>query len=268
MITDSHCHLASHRFSAAEVREVIERAHQAGVTRIVTLATCLADGAANLETARLPGVSACLGIHPCDVTHAPDDAVRQLASFVDDPRVCGIGETGLDYYHPAPDGWNETAYRQRQLAFLRQHFELAGQARLPLVIHTRDRAGTDSFEDALAIYQEYHRQTRAVFHCYIGTLENARRVIALDGLVSIGGVATFKSARDLHETVKHLPAGTFMLETDAPYLAPEPHRGQRNEPAYTRITAERIAALRGESIAELAAHTTSSADSFFRFAER
>lgn len=265
MFTDSHCHLASHRYDPSETPSLIERAQAAGVSRMVTLATCLGDLEANLQIAHDPAVHACIGIHPCDVHHAPDDAITQLALHVADPRVCGIGETGLDYYHPAPDGWIESDFRNRQQIFLREHFELAANAGLNLVIHTRDRDGFASFEDALEIYKDHHQQVRAVFHCFIGPWENAKRVIDLGGLVSFGGVATFKSAVEIRECIHQCPAGTFMLETDAPYLAPVPHRGQRNEPAFIRHSAELIANLRGESLETLAAHTNTSADTFFHF---
>jgi TatD DNase family protein len=265
MLTDSHCHLASHRFTAAETPDLIERALAAGVSRLVTLSTCLDDVQANLALATHPAVHACVGIHPCDVHHAPDDAVRRLAAFTDDPRVCAIGETGLDYFHPAPEGWEESAYRERQREFLHQHFELAARAGLNLVIHTRDRSGHASFEDALEIHRGHHHSVRAVFHCFAGSWENARRVLDLGGLVSFGGVLTFKNAREVRDTACHCPQGSFMLETDSPYLAPEPFRGQRNEPAHVRRVAEFLAPLRGESIAQLAAHTTQTANGFFRF---
>ena len=182
-----------------------------------------------------------------------------------DPRVCAIGETGLDYYHPAPDGWNETDFRERQRRLLRQHFELAAAAGLNVVIHTRDRSGHASFDDAFAIYTNYHKSVRAIFHCFVGPWANAKRVLDHGGLVSFGGVATFKSAGDVRDTIARCPAGSFMLETDTPYLAPDPHRGQRNEPAFLRHTAERIATLRGESLDALAAHTHLAANRIFRF---
>ena len=265
MFTDSHCHLASHRFSAHEVPAIIDRAMAAGVTRMVSLATCLEDMEANLRIAEHPSVFTCLGIHPCDVHNAPDDAPDRIATRLADARVCGVGETGLDYYHPAPDGWNEDDFRARQRDFLRRHFEIAAAAGLNVVIHTRDRSGTASLDDALAIYQEYHRQVRAVFHCFIADIAHARRVFELGGIVSFGGVCTFKSAKVPRDTATHCPAGSFLLETDAPYLAPEPHRGQRNEPAFTRNTAEFLAAARGESLEQLAAHTGMAAEAFFRF---
>lgn len=266
MLTDTHCHLASHRFAAAEIPDLIQRAHAAGVTRIVTLATSLDDLPANLALAENPGVHACIGIHPCDVHQAPDDATARLAEHASGPRVCAIGETGLDYYHPPPAGWTEATFRERQQMMLRRHFELAQAAGLNVVIHTRDRAEHASFEDALAIYHDHAAAVRAVFHCFVGPWANAARVFELGGLISFGGVSTFKSAAEIRQVAARCPAASFLLETDAPYLAPEPHRGQRNEPAYTRLTAERIAAERGETLAALAADTNSAADRFFRFA--
>lgn len=264
MLTDSHCHLASHRFPTEEIPDILARARAAGVSRMITLATCLEDLQANLTIADNSAVHSCIGIHPCDVHHAPDDATARLTAFTGDPRVCAIGETGLDYYHPAPVGWDEETFRDRQRLFLRQHFELAVAAKLNVVIHTRDREGHGSFEDALAIYRDYQNSTRAVFHCFIGPWENARRVLAVGGLVSFGGVATFKTANIVRQTALLCPAGSFMVETDSPYLAPEPHRGKRNEPSFVRMTADRLASLRGESLDALALHTGNTAAAFFR----
>lgn len=264
MITDSHCHLASARFSDDERVEIIRRAVEAGVHRMVTLSTCLEDVGKNLELASDPRVLATVGIHPCDVHNAPDDAVERLAAYVDDPRVCAIGETGLDYFHPAPEGWKEEAYRARQRDFLQRHFELAASAGLNVVIHTRDKEGRASFEDSFAIYNRYSDRVRAVFHCFISEWELAERVIAEGGLVSFGGVATFKNAALVKDAVKRCPAGSFMLETDSPYLAPEPMRGKRNEPAFAMHVAKAVAEFRGETLAVLAAHTEEAAGKFFR----
>ena len=265
MFIDSHCHLASHRFLKEEVPSLIDRALAAGIDRMVTLATCLDDVSANLEIANHPAVHACIGIHPCDVHHAPDDAPEQLAVFASDPRVCAIGETGLDYYHQAPEGWTDENFRKRQCDFLVRHFQLAAKAKLNVVIHTRDAAGRGSFEDALEIYRQYHTGVRAVFHCFAGSWAEASRVIDLGGLVSFGGVLTFKNAQAIRDTLRRCPAGAFMLETDSPYLAPEPHRGKRNEPSFVRHVAEVAASLRGESLEELAHHTNETAEHFFRF---
>lgn len=265
MLVDSHCHLASHRFTPDEVPDLIARAAAAGVTRLVTLATCLGDVATNLAIADDPRVHACIGIHPCDVHHAPDDAVDQLAAFTADPRVAAIGETGLDYYHPAPQGWDDAAFRDRQRAFLRRHFELAAETGLNIVIHTRDATGKNSFEDALAMYADFHHRVRAVFHCFIGTPADAARVRSLGGLLSFGGVCTFKNARDALAAAIDCPHGSFMVETDAPYLAPAPHRGARNEPAFVHHTAAFLAERRGETLDTLALRTSATANTFFRF---
>lgn len=265
MLIDSHCHLASHRFSENETAGLIARAEQVGIGGLVTLSTSLDDVQANLHLAEHPAVHACIGIHPCDVHHAPDDAVDQLSALTQDPRVCAIGETGLDYFHPAPAGWQEQAYRARQLDFLRRHFELAAACGLNVVIHTRDRTGHASFEEALGIYEDFHKRTRAVFHCFIGPWEHASRVLDLGGLVSFGGVVTFKNAREVRDTALKCPAGSFMVETDSPYLAPEPHRGKRNEPSYVCDTAAFLASLRGETFQALCDHTSACASTFFRF---
>lgn len=265
MFIDSHCHLASHRFSKEEVPSLIDRALAASIDRMVTLATSLDDVSANLQIASHPAVHACVGIHPCDVHHAPDDAPEQLAAFVADPRVCAIGETGLDYYHPAPEGWTDENFRERQRDFLEGHFQLAVKAGLNVVIHTRDAQGRGSFEDALEIYRRHHHSVRAVFHCFAGSWEDASRVIELGGLLSFGGVLTFKNAQVIRDTLVRCPAGAFMLETDSPYLAPVPYRGERNEPAFVRHVAEATASLRDESPEELARHTNHAAEHFFRF---
>lgn len=264
-LTDCHCHLANARYPGEDIPALLERAQRAGVHRIVTLATSLNNVERTLALAENPAVHASLGIHPCDVHLEPDDAIFKLASYMGDGRVCGIGETGLDYFHPSPSGWSDEDFRQRQRGFLEQHFQLAEKCRLNIVIHTRDLSGAASFEDALAIYRQYHKSVRAMFHCFVSTWENAHRVFELGGIVSFGGVATFKSAHQVKETMVKCPAGTFVLETDAPYLAPEPHRGERNEPAYIRKIAECFCLLRGETMEHLTAHTEATANAFFRF---
>jgi TatD DNase family protein len=265
MITDSHCHLASHRYADQDVSSLIDRAKSAGVHRMVTLATSLGDVSDNLEIANHECVSAAIGIHPCDVHHAPEDAIEKLSEYVNDSRVCAIGETGLDYFHPAPDGWTDSDFRSRQRDSLNQHFELAARSGLNVVIHTRDREGSQSFQDALYIYRKYSANVRAVFHCFISSWDLAEQVIAEGGIVSFGGVATFKKSDLVKDTVAKCPAGSFMLETDSPYLAPEPMRGKQNEPAFTSYVAEVISAVRGESLAALAEHTEQTANAFFRW---
>ena len=264
-MTDSHCHLGSYKFSREEVPDLIARAHEHGVHRMITLATDPDDLAINLEIAHaFPEVSACIGIHPCDVHQCPDDFESLLRPHLSDPKVAAIGETGLDYFHPAPEGWSEEDYHARQRDFLRRHFEIAKDAKLNIVIHTRDRSGTRSFDDALKIYADFADDVRAVFHCFPGPPELAERVFEAGGLISFTGIATFKKAEAVVETVKAAPVGSFMLETDSPYLSPVPHRGKRCEPAFTKFTAEAIALQRDTPLENLICETEMVVENFFR----
>ena len=269
MMTDSHCHLASHRFPAEELPELIARAKEAGVHRMVTLATDEKDIPLNVAIAEpFSEVYACVGIHPCDVHQTRDDFEQVVSPYLEHPRVAAIGETGLDYYHPAPEGWSEEDYHARQRDFLRRHFELAKEAKLNIVIHTRDREGTTSFDDALAIFKEYQSDVRAVFHCFPGPYELAERILAAGGLLSFTGVATFKNAQICLDSARRVPAGSMMVETDSPYLAPVPHRGKRCEPAFVANTAQRIAEARAVSLPQLILETEAVCESFFRFSKR
>ncbi|MBT8043934.1 MAG: TatD family hydrolase [Verrucomicrobiae bacterium] len=266
MITDSHCHLASHKFEPDEMAAIIERAQEHQVHRMVTLATCLDDCQANLSIAENhTKVYACVGVHPCDVHETPDDYLDTLKAFASHPRCVAVGETGLDYYHPAPSGWTDNDYRRRQRDFLDQHFQLAADLGKNIVIHTRDRSGEASLRDAIAIYKNHADRVRAVFHCFPYDIATAEPIFALGGLISFTGIATFKNATTVIDTATRCPAGSFMVETDSPYLAPTPHRGKRNEPAYTRFVADAIAEARGESLEEFSDHTEATAESFYRF---
>lgn len=233
---------------------------------MVTLATDEEDIPKNVAIAEAyPEVYACVGIHPCDVHQVRDDFEAVVTPHLANPRVAAIGETGLDYFHPAPEGWTEADYHGRQRDFLKRHFELARASGLNVVIHTRDKSGSASLDDALAIYQRYSDEVQAVFHCFPGPFELAEKVITAGGLVSFTGVATFKNAVACLDTARQVPSGKFMVETDSPYLAPVPHRGQRCEPAFTAATARRIAEARAMTLVELAAETEEVCQSFFRF---
>ena len=265
MFTDTHCHLASHRYTPSEVAEVVTRSLDAGVKRQITLATGMDDLQSSLQLAEsYDSVYACLGIHPCDVTHAPDDAITQIEPMLQHPKVVAIGESGLDYYHPAPEGWSEADYHQRQRDFLTQQFALAAEQNLNICLHTRDQSGSASFDDCIEIYKQYASQVKAVFHCFPGSPEQAQTIFDLGGLVSFTGNVTFKSAKQIQATATALLLGSFMLETDAPYLTPEPHRGTKNEPMHVASIAAFIAALRGISLDELAHATESTANAFYK----
>ena len=266
LMTDSHCHLASNKFAPEELPELIARAQEAGVHRMVTLATSEKDIPQNVALAEQhEEIFACVGIHPCDVHETGDDLEELVRPYLTNARVVALGETGLDYFHPAPEGWGEEDYHTRQRDFFERHLQMAQEAGLNVVVHTRDRSGTKSFDDALAIYAKYSHSVQAVFHCFPGPYELAERVLAAGALVSFTGVATFKKAEACRETARQVPLDKMMVETDSPYLAPEPVRGKRCEPAFVAHTAQRIAEARAIPLVDLVAATEEVCEHFFRF---
>ncbi len=268
LFTDSHCHLASHKFPAEELPALLQRAEENSIHRMVTLATSLEDIPLNIAlTDQHTNIFSALGIHSCDVHLTPDDYLTTLHAAVQHPKCVAIGETGLDYFHPAPEGWTDEAYHSRQRGFLRQHFQLAAELGKNIVIHTRDKTGNQSLDDAVAIYTEFADQVTAVFHCFLGPWENATTILDLGGFLSYTGIATFKKATDTLNSAVQTPSDRIMVETDAPYLAPTPHRGKRNEPSFTLHTAEHIAAARGISLEEFSKITETNVNSFFKFSD-
>ena len=265
MLIDSHAHLDFKDY-AEDLSEVLARAQGAGVSKIITISTTLESCRRAVHLAdRHPMVRAAVGIHPLYVDESADDFLVQLREFAKLPNVCAIGETGIDYHkNQTPpesqeqlESWRRN--RDRQAFFFRQQLDLAVESRLNVVVHQRD-----SWSDCLEIIRPYSGRLKAVFHCFGGTLEEANELVGLGFLVSFTGIVTFKNAASPQRAAANLPPGTFFLETDCPFLAPTPHRGKRCEPAHTRLTAEHIAKLRGESFESLAAHTTAAAEAFFR----
>jgi len=266
MLTDTHAHLESHSLRN-ELPAIIDRARAAGVSRIVAIGCDLPTSRACLEIAeRFPNVWATVGVHPCYVTEVTEpDWLDQLRALSQHPRCVGLGEMGLDYYHNPPDGWTLPDYQSRQQEFFRVQLELAAEVRKNVVVHQRDRAGMDCWRDIVKLVTPFHGRLRAVFHCWILPWEEAVPMVAAGHLVSFTGIATYPKAPEVAACAAAAAEGSFMLETDSPYIAPVPHRGQRNEPAYVRHTAERIAGLRGTSLEAFAAATSRTADEFFSF---
>ncbi len=266
MLIDTHCHLAHRQYHDLDA---LRRESEAlGVSHCVCQGTSPKDWEAQIELAgRYPGfISSCLAVHPSDCTEVEDeDFARMRALCLAHPQAA-IGETGLDYYWDAPEGWSEEVYRARQRRLLEQHYALAEELGLNICLHTRDKAGAGSacFDDAVAIARNFPT-VRPVFHCFIGSREQAELIFnTLDGMVSFTGLITFKKTEAVQDVLAWCPAERFMLETDAPYLSPEPFRGKLNIPGRTRFVAEKAAALRGVSYEEIAATTTENARRFFR----
>jgi len=195
------------------------------------------------------------------VDEAPDDAVDRLRTLAQSSRVVAIGEIGLDYHRLPENPAEAESNKSRQADLFRHQLELSAKLGLNAVIHQRD-----SWDDTLKILSDFTGRVRGVFHCFGGTVGQAREVIALGHLVSFTGIVTFKNARQVQATAQDIAFDQFMVETDCPYLAPVPDRGKRCEPAHTRRVAEQIAQLRGVALEEIAARTTKTAREFFKFA--
>jgi len=261
MLIDTHAHLDYTDFDPDRA-EVIARATEAGVTEIISIGTRIDSSTRAVELAEnFPNIWATVGIHPSEVDEAPEDAVERLRVLAQSTRVVAIGEIGLDYHRLPENPAEAEANKQRQANLFRRQLELTAELGLNAVIHQRD-----SLDDTLKILSEFTGRVRGVFHCFGGTLEEAREVTSLGHLVSFTGIVTFKNARQVQATAQNIAFDQFMVETDCPYLAPAPDRGKRCEPAHTRCVAEQIAQLRGVSLEEIGARTTKTAREFFKFA--
>ncbi|MBL9146206.1 MAG: TatD family hydrolase [Verrucomicrobiaceae bacterium] len=260
MLIDTHCHL-DHRYFKDDLADVLQRSREAGVTTWVAPATDIESTRDLIALAQShEGLHACAGIHPCDAhSVSGSDWIQELRALAQTPGIAAIGEIGLDYYHKPPEGFDLPAWKAHQSEVLRAQLDLAVELGLNVILHARE-----SQEDLVAAVQPYTGRLRAVFHCFTGTEAQAREVLALGHLVSFTGVTTFKNSPIIQATAQALSSGDFMLETDAPYLAPVPHRGKRCEPAFVADTARFIAQLRGEPVEELIATTTRTARAFFR----
>jgi TatD DNase family protein len=264
MLIDTHAHLDYTDYDPDRA-EVIARATDAGVTEIISIGTRIDSSTRAVELAEnFPNIWATVGIHPGEVEGtpylAPDDAVERLRALAQSSRVVAVGEIGLDYHRLPENPAEAEANKARQADLFRRQLELTAELGLNAVIHQRD-----SWDDTLKILADFTGRVRGVFHCFGGTLDQAREVVALGHLVSFTGIVTFKNARQVQATAQNIAFDQFMVETDCPYLAPAPDRGKRCEPAHTRRVAEQIAQLRGIPLEEIAARTTETAREFFRF---
>ncbi|MCX6966712.1 MAG: TatD family hydrolase [Verrucomicrobia bacterium] len=260
MLIDTHAHLDFPEFEG-ELDAVLDRAAQAGVTRVVTIGTSVESSRRAVAIAQAhPAVYAAIGIHPGSATEAGPDALAALRELAQSPRVIAIGETGLDYYRLPGTGGDE-AIKAAQAAVFQLQLDLAVECGLNVVIHQRG----DCLQDTLALLAPYQGKFRAVFHCFGGSPETAAALLALGHLVSFTGIVTFKNAGLMGGCAASVPDASYMVETDCPYLAPTPFRGRRCEPAYTRQIAEKIAALRNQPLERIAKTTTATAEAFFRF---
>ena len=250
-LVDSHCHLLDRRFD--EDREaVIAAAHAAGVSHMVAVGTDHADNPGYLRLAeRTPSIAVAVGIHPHEAASVDEALWKDLEEWAGHPSVAAVGESGLDYHY-----MHSPAERQQEV-FLR-HIDLARRLDLPLVVHSRDAQ-----EDTLAILREHGRGLRGVLHCFSGDHAMARAALEMGFFVSVAGPVTFRKAGALRDVLREVPVERLLVETDAPYLAPEPRRGRRNEPALLVHTARALAELKGLSFDDVARITTLNAHRLF-----
>jgi TatD DNase family protein len=248
MLVDSHCHLDFADF-AAERDAVIARARAAGVATMLTIGTRLDEFPGVLAIAESdPDIWCSVGAHPHEAADHAATAAADLVALAGHPRVVGIGETGLDFHY-------DHSPRDVQERVFRAHIAASRESGLPLIIHAREA------DDAVAQILRTQRPPPGVMHCFSSGRPLAEAAIDLGFYVSISGIVTFRNADELRAIVRDLPLDRLLVETDAPYLAPVPHRGRRNEPAFVAATAAAVAALKGVEPAQLAEATT---DNFFR----
>lgn len=252
-IVDSHCHLDFDSLSA-ELPDVVARALDAGVTRMVTICTRLKNAASvqAISEAHAP-VFWAGGTHPMSAAEEPMATLDQLETFAQHPKFVGIGETGLDYHYTADSA-------QVQQDSLRLHIEAARRTRLPLIIHSRD-----ADDDMARILSEEHANGvfTCVMHCFSSSPELAKAALDLGFYLSMSGITAFPKSQALRDIFASAPLDRILVETDSPYLAPPPHRGKRNEPAFTAHTARKAAETFGLSYEDFAAQTTANFDRLF-----
>jgi TatD DNase family protein len=261
VLVDTHCHLDARQFAPHAVAGALERARANGVARVVTVGIDVATSRDAVALAQEhEGVWAAVGVSPNDLDGFGPEALDQLEALAGSPRVVAVGEIGLDYH------WLRSPAREQKEAF-RQQLQLAAGLDLPVVVHDRD-----AHEDTLAILEEWSRArtdtTRplGVLHCFSGDRAMARSAAGIGLLVSLAGNVTYPSAASLREVATAVEGNLLVLETDAPYLAPQGRRGTPNEPANVRAVAERVAAVRGQDLAQLALATTANASRLYRWA--
>lgn len=250
---DNHCHLGDEHLADGDDREtVVQRAREAGVVALVDVGTSLETSREAVAAARsLPGVRATVGLHPHDAVDGCAGLADLVRDGLTDGAVVAVGECGLDYHY-------DHSPRDTQRRVFVEQIELAHEFDLPLVIHTRS-----AWDDTFDVLDQVGTPSRTVFHCFTGGPDEAAAALERGALLSISGIVTFPSAPELRDAVAATPLERLMVETDSPYLAPVPHRGRRNEPAWVVHVGQQIADLHGVDVDRVARATTATAMAFY-----
>ncbi|GKW47710.1 TatD family hydrolase [Planococcus sp. NCCP-2050] len=253
MFIDTHVHLNADQYDE-DLQEVIDRALENNVTKMIVIGfdRKTIERAMDL-TEKYEFIYAVVGWHPVDAIDCTPEDLQWIEELAAHPKVVGIGETGLDYH------WDKSPKEVQQEVF-RKQIQLAKKVQLPIIIHNREAT-----EDVLRILKEEKaEEVGGVMHCFSGSVETARESIDMNFMISLGGPVTFKNAKKPKEVAELIPIEHLMIETDAPYLAPHPYRGKRNEPSYVPLVAEEIARLKGLTVEEVGEKTTKNAERFFK----
>jgi TatD DNase family protein len=253
MFIDSHCHL-NYKGLIEDQAAVLDRAAKAGVSAMLNISTRESEWDAIIATANAaPNIWATVGIHPHEADGHPDVDTTKLIAKAAHPKVIGIGETGLDYFYDKSD-------REQQRTSFRTHIAAARETGLPLIVHMRDAEG----DAAQMLSDEMGKGAYfGVIHCFTASQDFADIALSLGLYISISGIVTFKNAKDLQEVAATIPEDRLLIETDAPFLAPVPHRGKTGEPAFVADTARFLASLRGVSVEQLATQTSANFHALF-----
>jgi len=265
MFVDSHAHLDGKQFDS-DREQVIARARQAGVQTIVAIGN--GDGPPHLDAGiqlaeKYPFMYATVGIHPHEARLASEEALSELERLVRHPKVIAWGEIGLDYYY-------DHSPRDAQKSVFTKQMELAAAAKLPIVIHCRPSDSSENaWDDCLGLIQEQWapKGIGGILHCFTGNWAQAKRALDMGFMISFAGNVTFPKAQQIRDAALEVPLDRMLIETDCPYLAPIPHRGKRNEPAYVKETARKIGELRGLPMEEVGERTARNFYNFFKLAE-
>lgn len=259
---DTHAHLDFDDYQP-DIAEVLARAQNAGITKIISIATDFNSSRRALALAeKHPMIYAAVGWHPSNAHEAPADIRAELRELARHPKTVAIGECGLDYYRlPGAQGGtagDDAKYKRKQAEIFEQQLEVAAELGLNCIIHQRS-----SFDDLFTQIQPFAGKLKGVFHCFGESVERLHKILGLGWRVSYTGIVTFKNGQNIRDAVAATPLGKFMLETDCPYLAPVPYRGKRCEPAYVKEISETIAQVKGCTMEELSAATCKTAHEFF-----
>ncbi|RKQ71372.1 TatD DNase family protein [Litorimonas taeanensis] len=258
MLIDSHVNLHGEKF-ADDLPEVITRAKAAGVKGMLNICCNIKDYEATVNVAKLSeAIWASVGTHPHDAKENPNITAQQLVDLALHPKIIGIGETGLDFHY----GYSSEA---EQRFNFQAHIEAARELQIPLIIHTRE---ADDLMRKILDREMSKGTFPALLHCYTSGLELAKDAIDMGLYFSVSGIVTFKNAHDVRSIIEIMPDERIMIETDCPYLAPVPHRGRRNEPAYVHEVCQGLAEVKGWTYEEAAQHTTNAFFNLFQKADR